>query len=386
LDRPHEAGDDGRKEIWMADRILPRYCALIANGELAPDAAQEQAAGQLDALEEALRAYRPLRFFSASQPPMGLYLWGDVGRGKSMLMDLFFETAPIKKKLRVHFDAFMVDTHARIHEERQQTSDDPIPAVANAIAREAILLCFDEFQVTDVADAMILGRLFEHLFAAGVVVVATSNTPPPRLYEGGLNRQLFLPFVAMLEQRLDVVALNGPCDHRLQRLSQLDTYIAPLGLAANAKMDAAWLRLTDRKRGEPEILKVLGRKLRVPQSAKGVARFSFDDLCRQPLAAPDYLAVAHHFHTLLIDGIPTMTADERNEARRFTTLIDVLYDQNVKLICSATAAPEALYPDGDGADAFRRTASRLMEMRSVDYMRQGHAVRRAPVESVAVEA
>ena len=280
----------------------------------------------------------------------------------------------------------MLDTHARIHAARQQDADDPIVLVARTIAREATLLCFDEFQVTDVADAMILGRLFEQLFAAGVVVVATSNTPPQRLYEGGLNRQLFLPFIAVLEQKLEIVALNGPLDYRLQRLSQLDTYITPLGPEADARMDAAWLRLTDRERGDPEVLKVLGRKLRVPQSAKGVARFSFDELCRQPLAAPDYLAIAHHFHTLLIDSIPVMIPDERNEARRFTTLIDILYDQNVKLICSAAAAPEALYPEGDGADAFRRTASRLMEMRSVEYMRQGHAVRRAPVESPLAEA
>src|SRR6185437_1518141 len=247
---------------------------------------------------------------------------------------------------------------------RRRGADDPIAIVAKHIADEAVLLCFDEFQVTDVADAMILSRLFERLFDLGVVVVATSNTQPRRLYEGGLNRQLFQPFIALIEQRLDVVELNGPTDYRLQRLAQLDTYIAPLGPAADAKMDAGWLRLTDKPRGEPQVLTVLGRKLRVPQAAKGVARFSFDELCRQPLAAADYLEIARHFHTLLIDRVPQLTPAERNEARRFTLLLDTLYDEQVKLVCSAAAPPESLYPANDGAATFRRTVSRLHEMQS----------------------
>jgi len=353
--------------------LLDRYRALLATGELKPDAAQKEAARRLQALADGLTRYRPGRgLFGPRKPPRGLYLWGDVGRGKSMLMDLFFETAAPASKVRVHFNAFMTDIHARIHAERQHHDDDPIPPVAHGVA--ATLLCFDEFQVDDVADAMILGRLFQHLFDLGVVVVATSNTAPERLYEGGLNRQLFLPFIAMLEQKLDVLQLNGPSDYRLQRLSGLDIYITPLGAEADAKMDAAWLRLTDTKRGEAQTLGILGRTLRVPQAAKGVARFSFDELCARPLAAPDYLAIARHFHTLLIDHIPQMGADMRNEARRFTGLIDTLYDQGAKLICSAAAAPDALYVAGDGADAFRRTASRLVEMRSEDYLKRGHNV------------
>jgi cell division protein ZapE len=372
----------------MAGRIVQRYRALVANGNLGSDRAQTRAVERLQALEAELRSYRPARgmFLGASHTPKGLYLWGNVGRGKSMLMDLFFERVPIRAKRRVHFNAFMAETHARIHAERQHGANDPISPVARRIAHEATLLCFDEFQVTDIADAMILGRLFEQLFAGGVVVVATSNTPPQGLYEGGLNRQLFLPFIALLEGKLDVLELNGPIDYRLQRLARLDTYIAPLGAAADAKMDAAWLQLTGSPHGDPRTLLVLGRRWRVPQAAKGAARFSFDDLCRQPLAAVDYLEIAHRFHTVLIDRIPVLSPAERNEARRFTLLIDTLYDEHVKLICSAAAPPDELYPHGDGADAFRRTASRLSEMQSVNYLKHGHAVRTESVESTLVQA
>jgi len=363
----------------MPARLFDRYCSLVTKGELKPDRAQESAARKLQALAGALKSYRQGRsfLFAQREAPRGLYLWGDVGRGKSMLMDLFFDAAPIAKKTRAHFNAFMVDVHARIHAERRRAADDPIPPVARAIAANATLLCFDEFQVGDVADAMILGRLFQHLFELGVVVVATSNTQPDRLYEGGLNRQLFLPFIAMLKAKLDTVELDGAVDYRLERMSGLDVYITPLGQAADAKMDAAWRRLTDSGRGEPQTLAVLGRSLRVPQAAKGVARFAFDDLCVQPLAAADYLAIAHHFHTLLIDRIPSMGADMRDAARRFTVLIDTLYDEGVKLVCSAAAEPDRLYQAGDGADAFRRAASRLVEMRSTDYLRRGHGIHEA---------
>ena len=292
-----------------------------------------------------------------------------------MLMDLFFEDAPIQPKFRVHFNAFMVDTHAQIHAERQRAgSSDPIPVVARAIAAEARLLCFDEFQVTDVADAMILGRLFEQLFVSSTVIVATSNVAPDRLYEGGLNRQLFLPFIAEIKQRLEVLELDGPSDYRLQRISGLNVYLTPLSPKADAAMDAAWARLTQGARPKPLTLTVLGRALAVPMSARGVARFDFSDLCIAPLAAPDYLAIARDFHTVLIDHIPVMGENMHNVARRFVVMIDTFYDEGVKLICSSAAVPDALYPDGKGSDAFRRAASRLAEMQSEDYLRRGHGV------------
>jgi cell division protein ZapE len=357
--------------------LLERYRAAIAQGELKQDAAQEREAVRLAALARALKTYRPSRrfFFAHARPPRGLYLWGDVGRGKSMLMDLFFAEVPAAHKRRVHFNEFMVDTHAAIHAERQRAgSSDPIPPVASAIAEAARLLCFDEFQVTDVADAMILGRLFEQLFQRGVVVVATSNVAPDRLYEGGLNRQLFLPFISEFKQRLDVIELDGAVDYRLHRISGLSTYICPLGPTADAAMDTAWFKLTDRKAGAPQNLTILGRILRVPQAAKGVARFDFADLCAQALAGADYLAVARAFHTVLIDRIPKLEPGQRDEARRFVLLIDTLYDEGVKLICSATAEPRELYVTGDGVDAFRRTVSRLHEMQSEDYLRRGHGI------------
>ena len=352
------------------------YRAALASGELRPDAAQEKAARKLTALAQLLEKKRGFSLFGRkAEAPKGLYIWGDVGRGKTLLMDFFFEEARLEKKRRAHFNSFMVDVHARIHAERQRAgSSDPIPVVAKALAEDARLLCFDEFQVTDVADAMILGRLFDRLFAEGVTIVATSNTPPDRLYEGGLNRQLFLPFIEEIKQRLEVVALNGPADYRLERIAGLNVYLTPLGPEADAAMDGAWRRLTDCSQGKPMTLTVLGRKLAVPQAARGVARFSFEALCAQPLAAADYLAIAEHFHTLLLDHIPLLTPDMRNEARRFVLLIDTLYDEGVKLVCSAAARPAELYPQGDGADAFRRTASRLAEMQSEDYLRKGHGI------------
>jgi cell division protein ZapE len=354
--------------------MLAQYRRAVAGGALKQDKAQEETAQRLAALANLLKAHRSGFSLFGRKSPRGLYIWGDVGRGKSMLMDLFFQSVPVKSKRRVHFNAFMQDVHARIHAERATGISDPIAPVARALAAEAWLLCFDEFQVSDIADAMILGRLFEHLFAAGTVVVATSNTPPDRLYEGGLNRQLFLPFIAEIKNRLDVVELNGATDYRLQRLTGLPVYLTPLGAASDAAMDAAWQRLTDSRHGKPATLAVLGRKLAVPQAARGVARFSFHDLCEKPLAAPDYLAIAQDFHTVLIDRIPTLDETKRNEARRFILLTDTLYDEGVKLICSAAAPPDLLYPAGDGAETFRRTASRLAEMQSEDYLRRGHGI------------
>jgi len=353
--------------------LLERYRALVAEKALKPDAEQQAAAAKLDALARALKSYKPggWSLFRKAASPRGLYIWGDVGRGKSMLMDLFFEAARARSKTRVHFNAFMVQTHARIHAERQKgESDDPIPPVARLIANEAALLCFDEFQVTDVADAMILGRLFEQLFSLGVVIVATSNTPPEKLYEGGLNRQLFFPFIALIQQHLEVVNLDGAIDYRLQRMAGMKVYLAPLGPETDRAMDEDWRKLTDEARGEPMELTVLGRKLKVPQAARGVARFSFGDLCVAALGAADYLTIAETFRTVMIDHIPILGPEQRNEARRFVLLIDTLYDENVKLICSAAAPAEALYTDG--AEAFRRTASRLAEMQSADYLTHGH--------------
>lgn len=356
--------------------LLGQYRAALSSGELKPDHAQENAVRRLDQLAQELGRKRGFSLFrKPSKTPRGLYIWGEVGRGKTLLMDLFFEAAPVAKKRRAHFNSFMVDVHARIHAQRQkQGSDDPIPPVARALAEEARLLCFDEFQVTDVADAMILGRLFDRFFTSGVTIVATSNTPPGRLYEGGLNRQLFLPFIEEIKQRLEIVELNGPTDYRLQRISGLRVYLTPLSPDADAAMDEAWRRLTDSPAGKPASLTVLGRSLPVPQAARGVARFPFAALCDQPLAAADYLAIAQEFHTLLIDHIPVMTDNMHNVARRFTLLIDTLYDEGVKLICSAQAPADQLYPAGIASDAFRRTASRLAEMQSDDYLRRGHGI------------
>jgi len=362
--------------------LLNDYRAAVEAGELKRDAMQDAAVRKLDALAQALGEKRGFSFFRKNEKPRGLYIWGDVGRGKTLLMDLFFEEAAVATKRRAHFNSFMIDVHARIHAERQKAgSDDPIPPVARALADQARLLCFDEFQVTDVADAMILGRLFDRLFSEGVTIVATSNTPPDRLYEGGLNRQLFLPFIAEIKRRLEVVELNGPTDYRLQRLSGVQVYLTPLGPEADAAMDAAWRRLTDCAAGKPASLTVLGRQVPVPQAARHVARFSFDELCDRPLAAADYLAIAQNFHTVLIDHIPVMTDNMHNVARRFTLLIDTLYDEGVKLICSAAAPPDALFTSGINADAFRRTVSRLAEMQSDDYLRRGHGIHARMAES-----
>jgi cell division protein ZapE len=366
---------------------MARYRRALTDGALKPDVAQQKAAEKLHALARALVRYRPGWFsslFRRPSLPRGLYIWGDVGRGKSMLMDLFFEEVTAAPKRRVHFNAFMTDVHARLHVERGKgDAADPIPAVARALAAEARLLCFDEFQVTDVADAMILGRLFEQLLGAGTVIVATSNVAPSHLYEGGLNRQLFLPFIALIETRMDVLELKGATDYRLHRLSGHPVYLSPLSKEADAAMDAAWRRLTDCARGNPMRLTVFGRTLLVPQAARGVARFSFTDLCEKPLAAPDYLEIARQFHTVLVDHIPMLDPKRRDAARRFVLLIDTLYDQGVKLICSAEASPDRLYPEGDGADAFRRTASRLAEMQSDDYLSRGHGVSHPAGEALA---
>jgi cell division protein ZapE len=373
----------------LSTQILDRYDALVAAGQIEADSAQRAVVRRLDALRDALVEYRLARkssplgwLFGRRTPaaPQGLYLYGAVGGGKTMLMDLFFAAAPARRKRRVHFHAFMADVHARIHEWRETLKrgevkgSDPVAPVAAALAQEAWLLCFDEFSVTDIADAMILARLFEALFAAGVVVVATSNVVPDRLYEGGLNRALFLPFIALLEKRMAVVALASRTDFRLEKLSGAPVYYVPANEKAHAALGQAFKILTGVARGVPLSLPVLGREVAVPEAAANVARFSFADLCEKPLGAADYLIIARHFHTLLIDAIPILSPERRNEAKRFIILIDALYDQHVKLIASAAAEPQELFVGQDGREAFEfaRTASRLIEMRSRDYLALPH--------------
>jgi cell division protein ZapE len=364
----------------MSQSLLEHYQALCAAGTLTPDPAQEAVVLRLDALASGLREEagpkpgfldRILGRDRAPEGPRGIYMYGDVGRGKSMLMDLFFDAAPGVKKRRVHFHAFMQRIHRLIHEERQSqrhdSDHDTIGAVADVITRDAQLLCFDEFHVTDIADAMILGRLFEQLFARHVVVVATSNRVPGDLYAGGINRQLFLPFIAMLEDRLDVVALDADQDYRLAFMAQTDVYLVPADASATARLDEAFAHLVGGADPEPATLEVQGRILEVKRQARHVARFTFAELCDRPLGSADYLALAEAYHTLVIDGIPAMTVEQRNQAKRFVTLIDVLYDNHVGLLCSADAPPDGLYPSGDGAFEFHRTASRLIEMQSAEY-------------------
>ena len=368
-------------------RVTERYGALVARREIEDDPHQRKAAERLDRLNAELAERRLARKSSAlgwlfakrrAEAPVtrGVYLWGGVGRGKTMLMDLFFDLSPVRRKRRAHFHAFMTDVHERIHAHRmalkegRTRQDDPIPPVAGALAAEAGLLCFDEFHVVDIADAMILGRLFTQLFARGVVLVATSNVVPADLYRDGLNRALFMPFIELLHRHVDVLELDARKDYRLDKLAAAPTWYNPLGPVSDHAMDEAWDRLTNHSRGERDSLLVKGRVLTIPAHAHGVARFSFAELCAQPLGAEDYLALARRFHTLMIDGIPAMDLSKRNEAKRFITLIDALYDAGTKLIASADAEPEALYTGSSGneAFAFERTASRLIDMRSQDYL------------------
>ena len=373
---------------------LPRYKTLVAAGALAPDPAQEDAAARLQTLSEALAAKKSgaLSLFKPRPAPAkGVYLWGAVGRGKSLLMDIFFNNTGVAPKRRAHFHEFMAETHERIaawraadektkrrHPRASKASlDDPMPPVAADVAAGARLLCFDEFQVSDIADAMILGRLFSALFAEGVIVVATSNRHPDDLYKEGLNRQLFLPFIAMLKERLDIVELDAARDYRLDRLENAPVYYSPLGPEADAAMDRAWKIMIAGAQEHEETLAVKGRRVVAPRCARGLARFTFDDLCARPLGASDYLAIVRRHGAIFIDRIPQMSSGDRDEARRFVTLIDAIYESRTKLVCSAATAPGALYRHGDGAFEggafeFERTASRLIEMRSIAYLGSEH--------------
>ncbi|MCC7260810.1 MAG: AFG1 family ATPase [Alphaproteobacteria bacterium] len=359
------------------------YDALIAEGDITPDAAQQRLLELFQALHGEVAAHKPRRgmlSFLNKPAPRSLYIHGDVWRGKSMLMDMFYETVPVPKKRRVHFHAFMLDVHARIHAWRQANKEkdkdaDPLLHVSRLLSEEAWVLCFDEFQVADVADAMILGRLFTLLLEQGVVIVATSNRIPQELYKNGLQRERFLPFIDLLLERFTVFALDGPEDYRLKQLrSMKKTYVIAQGKASSAFMEKTFATLTNHAVPETQVVEVQGRRIMVPNAHGGIAWLSFADLCNQPLGAADYIEIAQEFHTMLLSDIPQLSAGKRNEAKRFVTLVDELYEHRVKLICTAEVAPEALYIKGDGAFEFQRTVSRLMEMQSEDYLASEHIV------------
>src|ERR1700690_665851 len=366
-----------------------QYQVLIASGAIEPDAAQAEVAEAFADLERRLSGYKPVRkqgllvrLFAdkGEPPPRGLYVHGEVGRGKTMLMDLFFQHSSVAHKRRAHFHEFMAEVHERIYGFRQNIArgelpdGDVIALTAAAIFEQAWLLCFDEFHVTDIADAMILGRLFTKLFELGTVVVATSNVAPEDLYKGGLNRALFLPFIAQISEHMDVMRLDARTDFRLEKLSGVKMWLVPADRDADAALDKAWARMTGNAKCKPRDISIKGRILHVPCSADGVARFSFADLCEKPLAASDYLRLAHDYHTIMLDRIPVMDYPERDAAKRFIALIDTLYDNAVKLVASAGADPASLYlaTEGYEANEFKRTASRLIEMLSASYVALPH--------------
>jgi cell division protein ZapE len=377
------------RKWWLSGRfklqsLLARYEALVAAAELRPDPDQAKIAARLDRLAHEL-ADRPERgsilwrmLRKAPPVPRGVYLWGGVGRGKSMLMDLFFNAVSIMAKRRVHFHEYMLEVHDRLHAERVRQKGDPLLAVAQRYADELRLLAFDEMVINNSADAMLMSRLFTALIDAGVVIVTTSNRPPHELYNEGLNREHFLPFIALIEARLDIMPLDGPTDYRLERIGGQPVWYSPFGEAATDAARAMFFRLTDYPPEDrahvpsEELIIAGGRTLLVPKSLKGVAVFSFKKLCGEARGAPDYLAIARRFHSVILVGIPVMGPEMRNEAARFKVLIDALYEHKVKLIALADAPPDQLYRNGDGQFEFERTVSRLIEMQSQDYLAAGH--------------
>jgi len=370
----------------MGSALRAAYDARVRDGAIRPDPAQADALGALVRLEGDLAAARPKgrlkALFAKPEPQRGVYLVGPVGRGKSMLMDLFHETAPEPRKRRTHFHVFMGEVHRLIDAWRkgdaaarkarfgQSKGDDPIPPVAEAIADQARLLCFDEFQVTDIADAMILGRLFEALFARGVTLVATSNRHPDELYRDGLNRQLFIPFIELLKSRVDVVAIAGPHDYCLDRLRAAGTWFSPMDPDNERQFDRLWTEMLGTEAEDGETLEVLGRKIHFPHAAGGLLRASFASLCSVALGPNDYVAVAERFHTVFLEGVPKLTPNRREEARRLVILVDALYEARTRLIVLAEAEPTKLYVEGEGTFEFERTASRLQEMRSADWLKE----------------
>jgi cell division protein ZapE len=390
-DRSGGTGSEARHSASLADiptfrSVAQRLEHLCERGEIALDPLQRRVAEKLDHLISELRTKRLASKSSAlgwlfgkrreaREPVRGLYIHGGVGRGKTMLMDMFFELVPVRRKRRVHFNDFMADVHDRIQQHREalkagRTKDkDPVPPVARALTDEAWVLCFDEFSVTDIADAMILSRLFSALFANGVVVVATSNVVPDDLYRDGLNRGLFVPFIQVLKRHAEVVALDGDIDYRQQKLSRLPVYLSPLDENTRRLMDEAWATATSGHGEASTTLHVKGRKIEVPRANGSTARFHFSDLCEKPLGARDYLAIADAFDTIFIDDIPVIGPDHRNEAKRLILLVDTLYDKGVRLFASAEAEPAGLYPAGAGHEVFEfeRTASRLIEMQGKDW-------------------